>query len=250
VIYQAKVKVLQSPLGHRAARVWRQTRSGVDRARSAADYMRGRVEGRSVADVGCMWKIAGGHSFLAETLGATRVVAVDTWKAPEFDEARAARRSNVEFVEADATECGALAKLVGPVDLVWCFGVLYHVPDPLQLLRNLREICGEQLVLETTTIPEVPGMRQAACFFPYLPRRGQAAWRDRRNPLGHQISKDYDSAAGYDNNFWSMTPSAVEAALRVAGFRPDHHEPSTQGTLRTVFFASPLPDSDGPSGTR
>jgi SAM-dependent methyltransferase len=240
VIYEAKVKVLQSPAGHRAARIWRQRRTGVRRARSTADHMRGRVEGRSVADVGCMWKIHGGHAFLAEELGATRVVAVDTWKAAEFDAAHAARNSAVEFVQADATDGAALARLVGTVDVVWCFGVLYHVPDPLQLLRNLREICGQQLILETTTIPEVPGVAQAACFFPYLSDRQQTTWRDRRNPQGLQIAKAYEAGAAYDNNFWSMTPSAVVAALRVAGFPTDHYEPSTQGTLRTVFFASPL----------
>lgn len=129
--------------------------------------------------------------------------------------------------------------MVGPVDVVWCFGVLYHVPDPLQLLRALRDICVERLVLETTTIPEVPGMAQAACLFPFLPDPGRRAWRDDRNGLGLQISKDYAADAGYDNNFWSMTPSAVTAVLRVAGFRTDHHEPSIQGTLRTVFFATP-----------
>jgi SAM-dependent methyltransferase len=187
-----------------------------------------------------MWKINGGHSFLAEELGAKRVVALDMWKTPEFDEIHTSRQSKVEFVQADATEAGALTKLVGPVDVVWCFGVLYHVPDPLQLLRDLRGICTEQLILETATIPEVPGVAQAACFYPYLSTRKQMAWRDKRNPPGLQISKDYDAAAGYGNNFWSMTPSAVEAALRVAGFRTEHHEPSTQGTLRSVFFASPM----------
>ena len=244
MIYRTKVRVLQSPLGHKAARLWRQRRSGVHRARSTADYMRGRVEGRTVADIGCMWKISGGHAFLAESLGATRVVAVDTWKSPDFDDAHGSRSSAVEFVEADATEPGALAKLVGPVDVVWCFGVLYHVPDPLELLRNLRGICRQQLVLETTTIPEVPGVAQAACFFPYLPARSQLTWRDDRNAPGLQIAKDYDATAGYDNNFWSLTPSAVVAALRVAGFRTDHYEPSIQGTLRTVFFATPLGASD------
>lgn len=239
MIYQAKVKLLQSPIGHRAARYWRQRRTGVQRGRSAADYMKGRAEGRSVADIGCMWKINGGHSFLAEELGAKRVVALDTWKTPEFDEIHASRRSTVEFVQADATEPGALATLVGTVDVVWCFGVLYHVPDPLQLLQNLREICTEQLILETATIPEVPGVAQAAIFFPFLPTRERMAWRDKRRPLGLQISKDFDAAAGYGNNFWSMSPSSVEAALRVAGFRTEHHEPSAHGTLRTVFFASP-----------
>lgn len=240
MIYRAIVRAERHPWGHKVLRRLRQYKTGVPRARTTADYMRGRIEGRSVADIGCMWKINGAHSFLAEEIGASRVVAVDTYRTPEFDEELARRHSTVQFLAMDATTPGGLHDAFGVVDVVWCFGVLYHVLDPLQLMRNLREVCGELLVLETATIPEVPWLPQAACFFPYLPARSQQVWRDRSLPAGLAISKDFDEAGATANNFWGMSPSAVVAALRVCGFEVEHHEPSLHGTLRTVFFARPL----------
>lgn len=240
MIYPLKVRFLKTPLGHRVARRWRQLRTGRPRAKGTADYMTGRVEGRSFADVGCMWKINGEHSFMAEARGATRVVGLDISRTEAFDERLRVTGSKVEFVQADATEPGALAKLIGPVDVVWCFGVLYHVPDPLQLLRNLREICLGELILETFTAPEVPGLSGAAWFFPYLPESDQRVWMDARRAQGLSISKTFDQHVGYSNNFWALAPSAVCAALKVSGFEVTHHEPSLHGSLRTVFFARPV----------
>jgi len=242
MIYELKVQALNSPYGHKAARRWQELRTGVPRATQTADYMRGRAEGRSVVDVGCMWKIHGAHCFMAEDLGATRVVGVDLYSTAEFERARQDRGSKVEFYGADATEPGVLKGLVGPVELVWCFGVLYHVPDPCQLLRNLREICITELVLETFTIPEVPGVPQAACLFPYLSDLQRRSWEGRRARPRYPITKPLQGAAGFDNNFWGLSTTAVVAALRLAGFVVDHHEPSLHGTLRTVFFARPDPN--------
>ena len=242
MIYDLKVRALNSPSGHRAARRWRQFRSGVPRAAATVDYMRGRVEGCRVVDVGCMWKIHGEHCFMAEGLCAARVTGIDLYSTAEFDRARENRRSQVEFFAANAAEPGVLKGLVGPTELVWCFGVLYHVPDPCQLLRNLREICTAELVLETFTVPEVPGVPQAACLFPYLDESRRRSWEGGRAGPRYPITKPLRVMGGFDNNFWGLSTSAVVAALRLTGFVVDHHEPSLHGTLRTVFFARPGPD--------
>ena len=48
----------------------------------------------------------------------------------------------------------ALADHVSDVfDVVYCYGLLYHTADPLVVLRNLRERCGDLLLLETKVSP-------------------------------------------------------------------------------------------------
>jgi lipopolysaccharide export LptBFGC system permease protein LptF len=51
---------------------------------------------------------------------------------------------------------------------VWCTGVLYHTPNPVHQLMQLREITGEVLFLGTHTIPEVTGVEQACLYYPHL----------------------------------------------------------------------------------
>ena len=43
---------------------------------------------------------------------------------------------------------------VGSFDVVHCSGVLYHCPEPLYTLRQLRAITRETLVLGIATMPE------------------------------------------------------------------------------------------------
>ena len=101
----------------------------------------------SVLDVGCF---DGFYAFLAERRGAERVVAVDNeqyrrWVASRWgveleggEGFRAVQRllgSTVEYRRMDAF---ALDGLEERFDLVYCFGILHRVENPLGLLRVLR----------------------------------------------------------------------------------------------------------------
>ena len=131
--------------------------------------IRKHAPGKSFADIGCMWGVNGAFAFTAEEAGATTVMAVDVFgPTPEFEEAHAARQSRVTFVLGDATKIDTLRR-IGQVDVVFCAGVLYHHPSPFDLLVALRRICGEPLILRTSTIPEVRGLPNAAVYFPMLP---------------------------------------------------------------------------------
>jgi len=42
----------------------------------------------------------------------------------------------------------------GTFDLVFCFGLLYHLENPLRAFRNLKALTGKVLLLESMVIPE------------------------------------------------------------------------------------------------
>lgn len=190
-----------------------------------------------------MWGVDGEYAFLAEEAGATRVVAVDVFgPTPEFEEKRVSRGSRVDFVLGDITS-PATIDAVGQVDVVFCAGVLYHHPSPYDLLVALRRICGDTLILRTSTIPEVRGLPNAAVFFPMLDARGRDLWNLKRLGVLHQagISGEFDPGQGYGNWFWGLTPSCLESLLQTAGFRVELR--ATEAFAQTVVcraVAAPL----------
>jgi hypothetical protein len=42
---------------------------------------------------------------------------------------------------------------LGPFDLTFCFGLLYHTENPFQVVRNLATITGKVLFIETMVLP-------------------------------------------------------------------------------------------------
>jgi hypothetical protein len=170
-----------------------------------------------------MWGVNGEYAFVAEDAGATRVAAVDVFgPTPEFEEKRVGKGSRVEFILGDVTRPETLAK-IGPVDVVFCAGVLYHHPSPFDLLVALRRICRRTLILRTSTIPEIRGLPNAAVYFPMLTEQGRALWDLKSLGVGHQagISNAFEPADGYGNWFWGLSPSCLESLVKTAGFRID-----------------------------
>lgn len=141
--------------------------------------------GRTTLDIGA-WD--GKYSFLAEALGATRVVALDHyawgvdqvarsrywsechdagtlpdlgkdltefWR-PElpgqagFKLAKEALRSRVEPVVADFMTMDLSS--LGTFDIVLYLGVLYHMKEPLTALERLRQVTKDVAVIETQAL--------------------------------------------------------------------------------------------------
>ncbi len=224
MLYRWKVRSLKVPGLSRLWRRWRGWQGDVVGSyERLPEYIERHAPGRSFADIGCMWGVNGRYSFLAEAAGATTVTAVDVFgPTPEFEEARLARGSRVEFVLGDITRRDTLAR-IGEVDVVFCAGVLYHHPSPFDLLVALRHICRHTLILRTSTIPEVRGLPNAAVYFPMLDAKAREMWNLRSLGLRHQagISNEFQPSEGYGNWFWGLTPSCLEALLKTAGFRVD-----------------------------
>jgi tRNA (mo5U34)-methyltransferase len=113
---------------------------------------------KSVLDVGC-WD--GGHSFAAEKKGANRIVSLDKpstrWGGTEgYKFLHDHFKSKCEFIEGDVYN---LKERFGSqeFDIVLCYGILYHLSDPLLALKNLFHVCKTTInfegVFSTSEIP-------------------------------------------------------------------------------------------------
>lgn len=115
------------------------------------------LTGKTVLDVGA-WD--GYFSFEAERRGASRVLAIDSFQAPDhaavkatgFEYAKAFLHSAVDFKVMDVSEVGGLHETF---DLIFFLGIYYHLRDPIEALRLLfdRLRPGGLLVLEGLVLP-------------------------------------------------------------------------------------------------
>ena len=154
----------------------------------------------SFLDVGCMWRIDGANAFAAEQAGAAAVTAVDVM-GPTAAFAERVRGSRVRFVQGDVND----PELdVGPHEVVWCSGVLYHVPDPLLTVRRLAALTERRLLLATEVLP-ARGRRAA-----WLPTAREHPGAPAAAPSG---------LAGYAPWYWLPSPAAVRSMLALAGLR-------------------------------
>lgn len=134
--------------------------------------------GLSVLDVGAF---DGFYSFLAEQRGAERVLAVDNeqyreWVRDRWDIVLAGAEgfraihglldSTVEYRRMDAL---ALDGLDETFDVIFCWGILHRVQDPLGLLRVLvsRLAPGGRLLVETHGIEGDAGAAEGAIEVPH-----------------------------------------------------------------------------------
>ena len=175
----------------------------------------GGVAGQTVLELG---PLEGGHSYQLEKAGAKSVLAIEA-NTRAYLKCLIAKEllgmQRVRFLCGDFMEY--LRQSPPRFDFVLCSGVLYHTPDPFRLLTRLRAICKETLILNTQSIPEMHGVRNAAVFYPFLPEEQRRIW-DRGVGNQKAIRGPYEPESGYGNWFWGMTPSSIESMLRCAGF--------------------------------
>ena len=220
--YKMKVRFLKDPHLNRLWQRWQILKGKYTGSyNKLPDYIRQYAHNKSFVDVGCMWGVNGEYAFIAEDAGATEVKGVDVFgPTPEFEEKKRKRESNVEFILGDATDMRTI-KRVGEMDVVFCAGVLYHHPAPYDLLVALRKMCREHLILRTSTIPEVPGLPNAAVYWPHLGPDDRKLWNLKKLGLMRQvgITDVFQPEEGYGNWFWGLSPSCLKSMLRTAGFK-------------------------------
>jgi len=163
--------------------------------------------GMSVLDVGAF---DGFYAFIAEDRGAERVLAIDNeqyvhWVRSRwgteleggegFEAIHGLLDSGVEYRVLDAFDLGRLEERF---DLIYCFGILHRVEDPLGMLSLLRGRLedGGRVLLETHGVPGDEGSEHGAV----------------RVPEPGEVYKD-DSYV-----FWEFTTGSLDRLSRYAGY--------------------------------
>ncbi|OIP97407.1 hypothetical protein AUK40_03305 [Candidatus Wirthbacteria bacterium CG2_30_54_11] len=105
------------------------------------------LHGKTVLDVGCF---DGYFSFLSERRGARSVLATDDFSQNWSDSsglrlARELLKSSVEI--NDHLSIYDISSLKRTFDVIFCFGVYYHLLDPFYALAQLRQVCHEDSVV-------------------------------------------------------------------------------------------------------
>jgi FkbM family methyltransferase len=170
-------------------------------------------------DAGC------GVGFFSQTLAecGLNVCGFDG-RAENVAEARR-RFPEIPFEQADAEDLGILQ--LGRFDFVLCFGLLYHLENPMLAIRNLRGLTEKCLLLESVCLPE----EKAAMLLREEPR---------------QDDQSLNEVACYPSE------SCLAKMLYRAGFAvvyrvipsPDHddfRETAEHARRRTVLLASSMP---------
>lgn len=166
------------------------------------DWIAATVPGRSVLDLFCA---NGGFSMHAALKGARSVTGID-FSAERISCARksaaaAGLSEKLQFLTGDMYMLDHLVS--GPFDVVFCFGGLYHVSDPIYILRQARKATAETMLFQTSSI------------IPDGPFGGE--------PVAKLIVRKDKSAEGLTSlagqtTVWSFTAECVRTMLSVSGF--------------------------------
>ncbi len=158
------------------------------------------MTGMRVLDIGCA---EGFFSFEAERRNAGEVVAIDSFpdSIRRFNICRSAYGSRATAYLCNVYDLSP--RTFGTFDMIFFFGVLYHLRHPLLALEKIFQVCAGSLLLQTAVI-EPPGMTDTpvAQFHPVGMQSGTV-----EKPL-------YDPTV-----FWMPNSACVKAMLEHVGFR-------------------------------
>jgi len=178
-----------------------------------------RLPGVRCIDIGCH---EGFYSFAMARLGVERITGLDL-RETNLSKARFAaerlghtgielRQGNIETLDTSA---------LGTFDLTLFLGVLYHLENPMQALRNLRAVCSDVCVIETQVIDEVEGEAEWGAQEWTRPYHGVLALIDETD----EFSAD-NTETGHSPVATCPSPKALEFMLTQVGFaRVEYVEP-------------------------
>lgn len=148
---------------------------------SMLEVFGGSFEGQRVLDAACS---CGGFSVEAVKSGAEFVSGIDITEH-YIEQARFIKRAlNLENVDFQVKAIDDLEpENVGHFDVTFCFGILYHLENPVLSMRKLSAITRRVMVVDTTVIP-TPGsqaplwhMNFPAAVTPEDPSATTSLWR-------------------------------------------------------------------------
>jgi len=174
------------------------------------------LTGKRVLDVGA-WD--GYWTFEALKRGASEVVAIDDFSDflgksddirrsawASFDLCRDAFGYGVDRCSRhDLSVYDIDEARFGRFDVVFCFGVLYHLRHPLLALDRLAAVCDEEIIVESAILDD---------YSPYRGGLGQGY------PDGQMVMEFYPESqyGNNDTNYWAPTLHCLGHMVRSAGF--------------------------------
>jgi hypothetical protein len=202
------------------------------------NWIRDAVAGKTFADIGGL----GGESInemvtAAMESGASEATMVDVLpeRHPLWQSFRdvCARKGIAGY----KTLVADLNDMETRFDVVHCSGILYHVPDPIHTLWQLRKLTKETLILTSATVPAVvenekgraamtPG---TAVFVPALSGRELGIYARHFEKLGMRIEfldgstpqwiSNAFTTVNYGPWWWLFTEDYIHRMLEVCGLR-------------------------------
>ena len=200
------------------------------------------VAGKTFAEVGGLWGTDNEQVTGAARAGASATTMIDIAPGGADDDLWQRFRDRATALGVTGTTClegsiddpGTVAR-AGSFDVVCCNGVLYHCPDPLHTLRQLRAITRETLVLGTVTMPETVATTAgtisveagAALLVPAIDESRRAILAQWLRDLGdihiqadgitHGVPSGW-ALDDYGPWWWMFTRDHVAGLMRVSGF--------------------------------
>lgn len=222
---------------------------GRDTAQDVVDEWIARIApGQSLVDIGGIGEFSTNERCTwAQRCGASRVGVADfepfehhLWTHWRTETARQGITGIEEFQRANIDD-PELPKIIGRWDIVHSTGILYHVPNPVHSILNIRRAARRWLILNTVVVPEVienaagrlrfPG--SAVAFFAALRGEERAVMAEHYR---EQFGMDIDALApvrqdgavmpymregepSYYPYWWIFTRTSFEAALEILEMR-------------------------------
>jgi len=213
----AEITIKLTPFDQREYRKLIEARG--ETIRQVVTKLKQALELSNAVDAGC------GVGFFSKTLEECGLNACGfDGRAENVDEARN-RFPQIPFGQGDIEDQTILE--LGRFDLVLCFGLLYHLENPLRAIRNLRGLTEKCLLLESMCVPE---------------EKSSMLLRDELQ----QGDQSLTSMACYpsEGSMVKMLYRAGFAAVYRVARLPDHddfRETTEHARRRTVLLASSAP---------
>ena len=196
------------------------------------------VANRTFADVGGLWNTVNETVSVAMLNGASEATMIDVmpsghngWKL-FHERCESLGVSGYRSVQGDITS-DRIADEAGSFDVTHCSGVLYHVPNPFHMIRNLISITREWFVLSSMVVPErienrfgriqlAEGQLLAVPLLSDLPRRVMTEYfRERKmNVSGLNVPSSYlrpNGAMSFTPWWWLFTSETLAGMCELFG---------------------------------
>jgi hypothetical protein len=210
-------------------------------------WIAGVAPGRSFLDLGGIRERSGNErASWAQRCGATDVAMADLLSLDHElwehfrNQVRAHGIRDIDFRPEMDVDSAGFAEKLGRYDIVSAPLLLYHAPNPVHTLLNLRRVVGEYLIAGTVTVPDVVENEEgrvafpaaSALFLPALRGRERAVMRryyldrfaldlDTHAPAGDGATMPYVTRGAPSPwpYWWFFTKSAFERALELLEMR-------------------------------